>query len=335
MLTPEISVLLPYRDAAATIDEALASVLQDGSPQIEVLAVDDGSEDDGPRRVHERATKDARIRCLESHGAGIVGALNRAVSAARAPVFARMDADDVSLPGRFEAQLALLEAHPEVAIVAARVRNLADAPIGRGLERYVAWQNDLLTARDHDRDIFVESPLCHPSVMMRRDAFEAVGGYRESPWAEDYDLWLRLWHAGHRFMKVPEVYLEWRNRAGRLTHTDPRLSEEAFRRAKAHYLAPWVTAGGRPLTIWGAGPTGKRMARALEAHGVFAARFVDVDPKKIGGTARGVPIAAIESLSATAETVLAAVGNARARGLIRADLDARGFVEGMDYRVVA
>ncbi|MBW2464402.1 MAG: glycosyltransferase [Deltaproteobacteria bacterium] len=335
MLAPQISVLLPYRDAGATIGEALASVLQDGSPHIEVLAVDDGSRDEGTRRVHERATKDTRIRCLESHGVGIVGALSRAASAARAPIFARMDADDVSLPGRFGAQLALLEAHRDVAIVAARVRNLADAPIGAGLERYVAWQNTLLTKADHDRDIFVESPVCHPSVMMRRDAFEAVGGYRESPWAEDYDLWLRLWQAGHRFMKVPEVYLEWRNRAGRLTHTDPRLSEDAFRRAKAHYLAPWIQAAGRPLTIWGAGPIGKRVARGLETHGVFATRFVDVDPKKIGRTARGVPIAAIDSLRSGAETVLAAVGNARARGLIRADLDERGFVEGVDYRAVA
>jgi hypothetical protein len=171
--------------------------------------------------------------------------------------------------------------------------------------------------------------------MMRRSAYEAVGGYREVEWFEDYDLWLRMWAAGLRMAKVDEVLLKWRHREGRLTLTDPRASEEAFRNAKATFLAPWILAREKPLTIWGAGKMGRRFARALEAHGVRASRFVDIDPKKIGGVARGVPIVAPTALRRDEETVVGAVGSLGARALIREALDARGFVETIDYRMAA
>jgi GT2 family glycosyltransferase len=272
---------------------------------------------------------------LEAARPGIVGALATGARAARAPLFARMDADDVSLPERFSRQLAYLDAHPDVAAVGTAVENLADAEVGEGLVRYVAWQNGLITPDDHDRAIFVESPLCHPSVMLRRAAYESVGGYREMPWFEDYDLWLRLWAAGHRFAKLPEVLLQWRHRVGRLTTTDPRASEDAFLTAKATFLAPWIRERKRPLTVWGGGKVGRRLARALEAHGVAAARFVDIDPKKIGRVARGVPIVSPDSLRVGEETVIASVGTRGARTLIRSALDARGFIECVDYRVAA
>ncbi len=335
MESPHISILVPYRDAQSTLLEALTSVLGDEEPPIEVLAVNDRSTDGGPTLVEALAAKDPRVRSLHSSAPGIVGALRTAAAAARAPILARMDADDVSLPGRLWRQLAFLEAHPEIAVLGTRVENLADAPVGEGLTRYVAWQNEVLTPEDHDRALFVESPLCHPSVMMRRSAYDAVGGYRDARWFEDYDLWLRLWAAGFRLAKLDEVLLRWRHREGRLTLNDPRASEEAFRQAKAAYLAPWIAARGRPLTLWGAGKMGRRFARALEAHGVFASRFVDIDPKKIGGVARGVPIVAASALRAGEETVLGCVGSLGARALIREALDARGFVETVDYRMVA
>ncbi len=335
MESPRISILLPYRNAEATLREALESVLSPEGPPIELLAVNDRSTDGGPALIDAAAERDPRVRSLHTREPGIVAALRTAAAAARAPLLARMDADDVSLPGRFARQLALLEARPRIGVVGTQVENLADAPLGEGLVRYVAWQNALLTPADHERALFVESPLCHPSVMMRRETYEAVGGYRDTEWFEDYDLWLRMWAAGVRMAKVDAVLLKWRHREGRLTLTDPRASEDAFREAKAAFLSPWIGADGRPLTIWGAGKTGRRLARALEAHGVRASRFVDVDPKKIGGVARGAPIVAPDALRAAEEIVIGAVGSLGARTRIREALDARGFVETVDYRMAA
>jgi FlaA1/EpsC-like NDP-sugar epimerase len=89
------------------------------------------------------------------------------------------------------------------------------------------------------------------------------------------------------------------------------------------------------VVIWGAGPTGKRLARALEPLDVRATRFVDIDPRKIGRTARGVPVTAPATLERGREMIVVAVGSRGARSIIRAKLDGRGFAEGEDYLCAA
>jgi glycosyltransferase involved in cell wall biosynthesis len=327
-----VSVVMPFRDAAATIEEALASVLAQEGPPLEVVAVDDRSRDDGAARVRAVASRDARVRVVEGEGRGIAAALAVGVREARGELLARMDADDVSLPGRFARQLAALGESPRVAAMGTRVEAYADdGEVGEGLAAYVAWMNGLVTPEEHARDVFVEAPLCHPSVMMRRSALDAVGGYRDPGWAEDYDLWLRLDAAGFALAKVPEVLVRWRHTAGRASFTDPRYAPDALRAARAFYLAPRLRARGREVVVWGAGQTGKRLARALERNGVRAARFVDIDPRKVGGVARGAAIVAPEVLRRGEQTVVVAVGARGARETVRARLVAMGFVEGDDF----
>jgi hypothetical protein len=242
-----------------------------------------------------------------------------------------MDADDLSLDGRFAAQVRALDADPTLGAVATRVRAFPDEAVGEGLRRYVAWQNALVTPEDHARELFVESPVCHPSVMLRRRAFDQAGGYRDVPWAEDYDLWLRLDREGFRLAKLPEEYLHWRIRPGQLTFTDPRYALDRFLDAKAAHLGPRLSRMGRPFSIWGAGPTGRRLARALERHGHAPSRFVDIDPRKIGRTARGVAIVSPDAIDRTRECVLVTVGARGARDLIRSHLHAHGWSEGDDF----
>ncbi|MCB9602294.1 MAG: glycosyltransferase [Sandaracinus sp.] len=331
--TPDVSVLLPYRNAARTIEAALTSVLADDSASIEVLAVDDGSTDDGPARV--AALADSRVRVSSSRGRGLVAALELARRHARAPYLARMDADDLTLRGRFGRQRDALNRRPELGAIGTEVEVFADegAP-GEGMARYVAWMNGLTSPADHRRELFVESPLCHPSTMLRASAVEAVGGYRDGDFPEDYELWLRLDAAGHALAKIPEVFVRWRQHAGQTTFADPRYRPEAFRALKARYLAPKLHRRVRPLAVWGAGPVGRRTLRALEPHGVRAARFVDIDPKKIGRIARGIPILD-PSGADEAHFVIVAVGARGARELVREELVSRGRVEGMDFVCVA
>jgi glycosyltransferase involved in cell wall biosynthesis len=324
-----VSVLLPYRDAEDTIDEAARSVLAQQGVELELVAVDDGSRDAGPARMRALAGVDARVHLVESGGAGIVAALARGLAHARGEVVARMDADDIALPGRLAAQIRLLERDARLGAVGTRVSPLGEC--GEGMRLYIEWQNALVTPEDHARELFVESPLCHPSVALRRDALEGVGGWRDCAWAEDYDLWLRLDARGWKLAKVPEVGLLWRQRAGRATFADPRYARERFREARAFYLAPKLLRAARPIAVWGAGPTGRRLARDLEAQGAKTARFVDIDPRKIGRTARGVAIVAVDALRRGDETVVVAVGARGARMLVRARLVELGFVEGRDF----
>ena len=328
---PRVSVILPYRNAAATLDEALRSVLAERAVPIEVLAIDDGSTDGGDALIAAISSRDSRVRPLSTGGLGLVPALSLGIAHARAAFIARMDADDISLPGRFAAQLDAMAHNPRLGAIGARVDGFPSAAVGEGLRRYIAWQNAIVSPDDHAREIYVESPLCHPSVMLRREALDRVDGYRDVAWAEDYDLWLRLHVAGFDLAKIPDVFLRWRHREGRATFADARYALIRFMDAKAGPLAAHVARLGRPMAVWGAGPTGKRLARALERHGRRAERFVDIDPRKIGGVARGVPIMAPHELARGVHTVVVAVGARGARDLIRSHLRGAGFVEGDDY----
>jgi glycosyltransferase involved in cell wall biosynthesis len=324
-----ISVLMPFRNAGETIEEAASSILAQHGPALELVAIDDGSRDDGARRLAALAHGDPRVVFVESGGRGIAGALACGLAAARGDLVARMDADDVALPGRLARQAELMAADERLGAVGTRVQALGDC--GEGMHRYIAWQNGIVSPVEHVRDLFVESPLCHPSVLLRRRALDEVGGWRDVVWAEDYDLWLRLDAGGWHLAKVPEVLLLWRQRAGSATFSDPRYAPERFTEARAFYLAPKLLRAARPVAVWGAGPTGRRLARALERCGAPTSRFVDIDPRKIGRTARAVPITPPESLRKGEHTIVVAVGARGARALVRAHLVERGFAEGTDF----
>ncbi len=325
-----MSVLLPFRDVEATLEEAIQSVLAEDL-DLELVAIDDGSRDESAAIARDLAASDARLRVHAAPGAGIAQALQHATSLARAPLIARMDGDDVSLPGRLARSLDALARDPSLSLVATRVEAFP-AP-AEGMRRYVEWQNALLTRGDHAREIFVEAPVCHPSVTLRAEALARVGGYRDGAFAEDYDLWLRMHRAGLAMEKLPEVLLRWRVREGRATFTDPRYALPQHRALKAEHLAAHASraSAGRALVVWGAGPTGRRLARALEAHGASASMFVDIDPRKIGRVARGARIADSSALDRAAHYVIVAVGARGARELIRSALAGLGFVEGRDF----
>ncbi len=330
---------MPFRNAAAHLDEAVASVLAQESVDLELLAIDDGSTDESAAILGRLARGDARVKPIASDGRGIAAALTTGLAAATGELIARMDADDVCAPSRLLRQRDVLHAAlasgDRIGALGVRVRGFPDDAVEGGLRAYIDWQNALVTPEDHARDLFVEAPLCHPSVMMPRAALEAVGGFREMPWAEDYDLWLRLDAAGFVLAKLPEVLFSWRHHGGRATFTNPVYARARFAEAKAHYLAPRLRAMNLPIVVWGAGKTGRVFARALEAHGIAATGFIDIDPRKIGRTAREAPISAPESLVRGAYTVLVALGARGARATVRGRLAGMGFVEGADFICVS
>lgn len=342
-MTPAVSVLMPCRDAAATLDEAMASLAGQTLRNIEIVAVDDGSEDDTLARLRAWAARDPRVAPIQNASAsGIVGALNAGLARCRADLIARMDADDIAHPERLARQASWLAARPDLAGVSCRVEvfGSGDSGAGRGWRRYVEWINSLLTPEDIDREFFVESPLPHPSMVVRREWLLRMGGYREMGWPEDYDLWLRMRQAGARFGRVAEVLLRWRDGPARLSRTDARYSADRFLRIKAHFLAEGPLRSCDGVFIWGAGRIGPRLARCLEKEGCQPAAFVDIDPKKIGRMRRGRPVISPRALPGRLSqfhrpVVLASVGSEGAREEIRNRLLQMGMREGTDWLPVA
>jgi glycosyltransferase involved in cell wall biosynthesis len=336
MASPEISVVMPFRDAAATLPAALRSILRQRGAAFEVVAVDDGSADDSAAIVAAAARADQRVRLVEAGRVGLVAALSRGVAEARTPLLARMDADDLMHPDRLRLQRDFLAAQPGLALAACRVALFPRRLIRAGYAEYARWQNGVLSADEVANNMFVESPFAHPSVLIRRAALEAAGGYRDGPFPEDYELWLRMHAHGMAMAKLPRVLLAWRESPGRASRTDPRYARPAFDRLRADYLArdPRLQQG-RELVYWGAGRSTRQRARLLIARGFAPAAWVDIDPDKIGQTVWGVPVRPRSWLARRPKPfVLVYVTNHGARDLIGGWLAELGYDPGADYLFV-
>lgn len=340
----KVSVLLPCRNAGDTLQRCLDSLSRQTFRDFEIVAVDDGSTDATGEILRAAAEEEPRLRLLEGPHRGLVPALRRAVAHAEGGLLARMDADDLAHRRRLELQVDHLEAHPELSACGTAVRFCPRSRLGSGMRRYERWLNSLGSPERVRRDLFVECPVAHPTLMIRARALEEAGGYRDPGWPEDYDLILRLHRAGARCGNVERRLHLWRLRPNRLSARSERYSPDAFRRCKVHHLLRGFVPEERPVVVWGAGSVGKAFGRELLRQGGDLDAWVDLDPRKIGQEIHGAPVLRPDELltgqgAGAAPTgrpyVLAAVGSPGARGEIRERLDAAGLTELEDYRAVA
>jgi len=219
--SPTVSVVMPVYNAARYLAEAVESILAQTFGDFEFVIVDDGSTDRSPATLDDYAARDARIRIVRRANTGIVGALNDALAESKAPLIARMDADDVSLPERLEKQVAYMRDHDECIALGSRVV---------GIDPYgcVLFQSEHKLAHDEiDRELLngVGWAIVHPVAMLRRDAVERVGGYRrEWQWVEDLDLFLRLAEIG-KLANLPDQLLRYRQHTESINRT--RAAEQA------------------------------------------------------------------------------------------------------------
>jgi glycosyltransferase involved in cell wall biosynthesis len=333
---PRVCVLMPARDAAATVEAAARSILRQTVRDLALVAVDDGSTDATAEALERVAGRDPRLRVVRGPGEGIARALGRGLAVCDAELVARMDADDLAHPRRLERQLAALEAAPGLWAVGSQVRAFPRRDVRGGMLRYVDWVNGLTSPELVERDLLVEAPLVNPASTLRRAALERLGGWRDGPFPEDYDLWLRAAEAGGALTNVAEPLLLWRESPARATRRDPRYALARHVALKCAHLRRTTLAGRDEVVLWGAGDTGKAFADALRAEGVRVALFLEVDRKKVGRVVRGAPVLLYEEAArARGLPLLVAVGAPGARALIRAELAKRGFEELCDYWCVS
>ncbi len=210
-MTPRISVLMAVYNAAPYVRESLASVLNQDAGPLECVVVDDGSSDGSGGIVSEMARLDPRIRLLRQENKGLPAALNAGLAVAQGRYVARMDADDVSLPGRLARQAAFLDAHGDVAVVGCWVRTFGQA-------RGNVWSFPT-EPRDVAAALPFVNPVAHPAAMFRREAVAEAGGYDEAVrYGEDYELWARL-SERHSLANLPEVLLRYRVHGGQMGST--------------------------------------------------------------------------------------------------------------------
>ncbi|MCK5688198.1 glycosyltransferase [Myxococcota bacterium] len=335
--TPLISILMPVFNAEETLVQTLKSILLQSFKDWELILVDDGSTDTSVKIAEDLFKSDSRLKLLQPGKVGLVAALQIGHAACNGEFIARMDADDEMHPSRLALQYERLSKEPKLDLVSSRITSFSEdaSGLGKGFQLYDEWLNGLMSHDDIVRDIFIESPFSHPSVMIRKSSLDSIGGYQDHGWPEDYDLWLRAFRAEWHFAKINQELLRWRDTPHRTSRIDSRYGQDQFTACKAHYLFPSFHKDKECL-IWGAGKLGKRFAYHLAQRGITIRAFVDVDPKKIGRNIGAIPTLSYQELQPSSETlVLGAVGNRGARSQIRKFLIKRGFVEGQNFIMVA
>jgi glycosyltransferase involved in cell wall biosynthesis len=328
---PLVSILLPAFNASSTLPVCLRSIERQREPRWECVLVDDGSGDDTLACANAHAARDRRFVVVARRHAGLVAALNAGLEHCRGRYIARMDADDVMHSQRLAAQVAGLDSAPELVGVGSHVRVWPRHHLQAGWREYERWLNHIDSAQQVHAEAFVECPVVHPTLMMRRDILLRFG-YRDCDWPEDYDLLLRLLAAGHDIGVVPRRLLGWRDSAQRLTRTSSRYAIDRFAPCKAAFLAAQFLARTDTYILWGFGRTGRALHRALLVHGKRLAYLVDVHPGRLGNRIHGAATIAPEALAGLhGLPVVVSVARALPRSKIRAAMRQMGFEELRDF----
>jgi glycosyltransferase involved in cell wall biosynthesis len=206
MTAPVVSVVMSVFNGERFLAEAVESILRQDYQEFEFIIIDDGSTDGSIAMLDSYQIVDARIKVYHEKHTGLVGSLNRGCGLARGKYIARMDADDIAHRDRLEKQVAFMEAHQDVAVLGASVEWVN----AEGKSLYISTNPTMDSDIKEDLLLHRRCAFWHPTILMRREVFNATGGYRPNViGAEDYDLWLR---AGEKFQlaNLEEVVLQYR-----------------------------------------------------------------------------------------------------------------------------
>lgn len=204
---PQVSVIMGvyYRDSnTGLLLRAIGSILEQTFTDFELLICDDGSSKEACNVLNALAQKDARIRLIRNgNKVSLPQKLNSCLNFAKGDCIARMDDDDYSMPDRFEKQLSFLESHKEYAFAGSNVSLIRE---GKEVGQRILPQSP------KKEDFLFVQPFIHPTLIFRKNALQAVGGYSEDRHCilcEDYDLLLRLYEKGYTGYNLQEILLQY------------------------------------------------------------------------------------------------------------------------------
>ena len=224
-----VSVIMSaYNESESQLSASIESILNQTYTSIEFVIVNDNPKNEELRQVLERyAQQDQRIVPLENpENMGLVNSLNRAISRSTGKYLARMDADDIARPDRIQKQIEFLKAR-NLDFVGGYIALMDED--GNAMNRVMRFP---VKHSQICRGMFWGSCIPHPTWLLRREVYESMGGYRQIPYAEDYDFILRVLKTKFKTGNIPCVVLDYRIRSSGISVSNS-LKQEAVR----HYLA--------------------------------------------------------------------------------------------------
>lgn len=246
---PTVSIVMPVYNSSDYLEEAITSMLKQTYTDFECIVINDGSTDDSDAVV--RSFRDPRLRYLQNDGnKGLVYTLNRGIDEARGKYIARMDGDDISLPERLDEQVAYLENHPQVDVVASVVKLIDPHGNPTGY-----WKEDRDNVSESAiREMLpVNNCIAHPSVLARTELLRSFRYLHSQAQAEDYDLWLRLLSAGKTIHKLEKPLLLHRIRPGSFTRQRQKNVFFKLAETKLRFALSELRSGRRNGVVMRAG----------------------------------------------------------------------------------
>lgn len=224
---PFISVILPVFNAEQFVGQAIESILQQTFDDFELIAIDDGSTDHSLKILNKYASADRRIKIISREHQGLVVSLNQGVDLARGQWIARMDADDISLPQRFERQLKWIEqTGADICGSWMQLFGTADKRVIKHPQTEEAIKMKLIFG----------TPLGHSSVIMKTELIKQLRYNKAWKACEDYDLWERVAHTEWRMTNVPEILLLIRQHKAQISTTKFLLQHQGSQKIRRRYL---------------------------------------------------------------------------------------------------
>lgn len=332
---PLLSVILPFYDPGQELAEAIHSIRQQSFNDWELLLVNNNANTIAAQIAEKMSEADTRIKILYEPLQGIAHALNTGLLHSRGELIARMDADDISHPMRFEKQIRFLDANPDVDVVSTQTSFSSNLEMNEGYDVFTQWQNSIITPEEHYISRFIESPLAHPTVMFRKKLIEKHGSYNTGNLPEDYELWLKWFEKGVKFYKIPEPLLQWNDHKARLSRTHDNYSKEAFYTIKCEYLATWmkrILPAEKKVVICGSSKIVRKRAELLRELGVDVYGYTDV--KQVRN--RSINYIPLHQLTNPSEWFLVNFISKRGvRDSVRTHFTNLGYIEGVDFILAA
>jgi len=281
MQQPLISILIPFKNTEAYLEECIDSILLQSYTNWELLIVDDHSTDSSYSLVKSYDSKDSRITLLKNDGNGIINALKLAFKHSKGDYITRMDSDDIMTSNKLETLLSKLKTKGRQHVATGLVHYFSEKGISNGYRKYETWLNRLTINGTNYSEIYKECVIPSPCWMLHRDDLLAIDAFTPNRYPEDYDLTFRFYEHNYKVIPCDTILHYWRDYGTRASRTDSNYAENSFIDIKLHYFLKLDYDNSRPLVIWGAGRKGKSIAKKLIDKTIPFIWICD-NPKKIG-----------------------------------------------------
>ena len=332
---PKVSVILPFFNAASTLNRAIESIASQSLHDFECILINNNATDNSVEIAAVWTEKDTRFQLIHERRQGVVFASNTGSAKAKGDYVARMDADDFAYPDRLEIQAGFLDEHPDFGAVAGLVRHIGHSENTKGFARYVEWVNAVQSYREILNRQFVESVIVNPSAMWRKTVADKYGMYKNGDFPEDYEMWLRWLSEGVKIKKLDKTILDWYDSDTRVTRTQSIYSDASFYRIKTKYLAKWLRKNNPyypRIAVWGASRISRRRARLLDQYGIEVNCYIDTKR----GRQLNQKVVYYEDIPPPGELfILTYIKQMNARDEIQEFLHSKGYEEGVNYLLVS